>query len=98
MLCCRSATQWAGLGQFAVLRSPMSSMKIDGASLSAIRDGQSAELDQQVAIPQRSLERDLSTRRGEPAVPSGAFVARSFPSDTSMETPYRPAPEQSHAG
>jgi nitroreductase len=30
------------LGQFAVLRSPMSSMKIDGASLSAIRDGQSA--------------------------------------------------------
>ena len=29
--------------------------------------------------------------------PSGAFVARSFPSDTSMEMPYRPAPEQSHA-
>jgi hypothetical protein len=30
-------------------------------------------------------------------MPSGAFVAQSFPNDTSLEMPYRPVPEQSHA-
>ena len=29
--------------------------------------------------------------------PRYVFAAWSFPSDTSMEMPYRPAPEQSHA-
>ena len=33
---CRSATQWAGSDQSAVLRWPMSSMKADGASLTGI--------------------------------------------------------------
>jgi hypothetical protein len=30
-------------------------------------------------------------------MPGDAFVARSFPSDTSLEIPYRPVPEQNHA-
>jgi hypothetical protein len=29
--------------------------------------------------------------------PSRVFTAWAFPSDTSMEMPYRPVPEQSHA-
>jgi len=36
MPCCRSATQWDGLGRFAVLRWPMSSTKIDGATPTGI--------------------------------------------------------------
>ena len=36
MLCCRSATLWAGLGRFVVLRSPMSPIRIDRVSLIGI--------------------------------------------------------------
>ena len=36
MLCCRSATQWAGSDQSAVFRWPMPSTRTDGASLSGI--------------------------------------------------------------
>jgi hypothetical protein len=41
MPCCRSATPWAGLGQFAVFRWPMSSTRIDGAGLTGIKSRQS---------------------------------------------------------
>src|SRR5947199_10105919 len=36
--------------------------------------------------------------RADQLMPGDAFVARSFPSDTSLEIPYRPVPEQNHAG
>jgi hypothetical protein len=36
MLCCRSATQWAGSDQSAVFRWPMPSTKTDRASLTGI--------------------------------------------------------------
>jgi hypothetical protein len=42
------------------------------------------------------LERDCNPRADQ-LMPGDAFVARSFPSDTSLEIPYRPVPEQNHA-
>jgi hypothetical protein len=39
MLCCRSATQWAGLGLSVVFLSPMWFTKIGGASLAGISSG-----------------------------------------------------------
>ena len=35
--------------------------------------------------------------RADQLMPGDAFVARSIPSDTSLELPYRPVPEQNHA-
>src|SRR5215472_12888288 len=39
MLCCQSATRWGSSGQFAVSRSPMSSMKTGGVRLIGICSG-----------------------------------------------------------
>ena len=57
---CRSATQWAGSDQSAVLRWPMSSMKADGASLTGICS------DLVAFTPQMLIWQDRSAHIGDP--------------------------------
>jgi hypothetical protein len=78
---CRSVSQWAGSGQFAVSRWPMSFTRIDGASLTGICGDQEhpasfpKRLAAQFGQPPLSVVFDPEGRTGCKSLPIAKFAS-----------------------